>query len=65
MHSGSSSFPQTFEPLSDMASLDERFNEAAESVKTWKPKKEPSDDEKLLVYALFKQATTGDNTTSR
>ena len=43
----------------------ERFNEAAESVKTWKPKKEPSDDEKLLVYALFKQATVGDNTTSR
>lgn len=37
--------------------LDKRFHEAAEKIKVFKPKKDPSDDEKLEVYALYKQAT--------
>lgn len=37
----------------------QKFNEAAESVKNFK--KRPSDDELLQLYALFKQATDGDN----
>ena len=44
-------------------SLDERFNQAAEKVKNL-PKK-PSDSELLEIYALFKQASVGDNTTDR
>jgi len=39
---------------------------AVEKIKVWKPKRdEVSDDEKLLVYALFKQATVGDCNTQR
>lgn len=44
------------------------FEEAAASVKTFKPAsgaKSVSNDEKLKVYALFKQATEGDVTGSR
>ncbi|XP_075160793.1 acyl-CoA binding protein 2 [Haematobia irritans] len=44
-------------------SLDEQFNAAAESVKTMT--KRPTDEEFLELYALFKQATVGDNTTSK
>ncbi|XP_055535806.1 acyl-CoA-binding protein homolog [Wyeomyia smithii] len=44
-------------------SLDQKFNEAAEKVKTFT--KRPSDQELLVLYALFKQATVGDNTTDK
>jgi hypothetical protein len=37
----------------------QKFNEAAQSVKNFK--KRPSDGELLELYALFKQATAGDN----
>lgn len=39
------------------------FNAAAEKVKNLKAK--PTDQELLDIYALFKQATVGDNNTSR
>eukprot|EP00441_Pelagodinium_beii_P014790 CAMPEP_0197666942 /NCGR_PEP_ID=MMETSP1338-20131121/64548_1 /TAXON_ID=43686 ORGANISM="Pelagodinium beii, Strain RCC1491" /NCGR_SAMPLE_ID=MMETSP1338 /ASSEMBLY_ACC=CAM_ASM_000754 /LENGTH=95 /DNA_ID=CAMNT_0043246081 /DNA_START=63 /DNA_END=347 /DNA_ORIENTATION=+ len=48
--------------------LKKMFEEAAASVKTFKPAsgaKSVSNDEKLKVYALFKQATEGDVTGSR
>ncbi|KAF5272144.1 hypothetical protein FQA39_LY01226 [Lamprigera yunnana] len=44
-------------------SLDEQFQKAAEDVK--KLKSSPSNEELLEIYALFKQATVGDNTTDR
>ncbi|KAL7734833.1 hypothetical protein ACLKA6_011114 [Drosophila palustris] len=44
-------------------SLTEQFNAAAEKVKSLT--KRPSDDEFLELYALFKQATVGDNETSK
>ncbi|XP_062553677.1 acyl-CoA-binding protein homolog [Armigeres subalbatus] len=44
-------------------SLDQQFNEAAEKVKTFT--KRPSDQELLELYALFKQASVGDNTTEK
>ncbi|XP_073838959.1 acyl-CoA binding protein 2 [Musca autumnalis] len=44
-------------------SLDEQFNAAAESIKTMT--KRPTDEEFLELYALFKQATVGDNTTDK
>ncbi|PSN52301.1 Acyl-CoA-binding protein, partial [Blattella germanica] len=40
-----------------------KFNEAAESVKALT--KRPSDQELLELYALFKQATAGDNSTAK
>ncbi|XP_049860519.1 acyl-CoA-binding protein homolog [Schistocerca gregaria] len=46
-----------------MATLDERFNQAAEDVR--KLTKMPSDQELLELYALFKQATVGDNNTEK
>ncbi|CAA9993015.1 unnamed protein product [Nesidiocoris tenuis] len=39
------------------------FDAAAEKVKTLT--KKPTDDELLELYALFKQATVGDNETSK
>ncbi|CAD5210661.1 unnamed protein product [Bursaphelenchus xylophilus] len=39
------------------------FEEAVEKVKNLKTS--PSNDELLEVYALFKQATVGDNTTAK
>jgi len=44
-------------------SLDERFNAAAERVKTLKNK--PNDTQLLEIYGLFKQGTVGDVNTSR
>ncbi|XP_055846750.1 acyl-CoA-binding protein homolog [Episyrphus balteatus] len=44
-------------------SLDERFNAAAVKVKTFT--KRPTDSELLQLYALFKQASIGDNNTSK
>ncbi|XP_069683841.1 acyl-CoA-binding protein homolog [Periplaneta americana] len=44
-------------------SLEAKFNEAAESVKNLT--KRPSDNELLELYALFKQATVGDNNTEK
>ncbi|CEG62774.1 Putative Diazepam-binding inhibitor (GABA receptor modulator, acyl-CoA-binding protein) [Rhizopus microsporus] len=41
----------------------EKFNTAAEEVKQLS--KSPSNDELLELYGLFKQATVGDNTTSK
>ncbi|GMM34528.1 long-chain fatty acid transporter [Saccharomycopsis crataegensis] len=39
------------------------FNEKAEAVKNLTQK--PTDDELLELYGLFKQATVGDNTTTK
>ncbi|ODV79076.1 acyl-CoA-binding protein [Suhomyces tanzawaensis NRRL Y-17324] len=39
------------------------FNEKADAVKNLTQR--PSDDELLKLYGLFKQATTGDNTTAQ
>uniref|UniRef100_A0A1Q3FR78 Putative acyl-coa-binding protein n=1 Tax=Culex tarsalis TaxID=7177 RepID=A0A1Q3FR78_CULTA len=44
-------------------SLDQKFNESAEKVKTFT--KRPTDQELLELYALFKQASVGDNTTDK
>uniref|UniRef100_T1DJ94 Putative acyl-coa-binding protein n=1 Tax=Psorophora albipes TaxID=869069 RepID=T1DJ94_9DIPT len=44
-------------------SLDQQFNDAAEKVKSFT--KRPTDQELLDLYALFKQATVGDNTTAK
>ncbi|XP_055384130.1 acyl-CoA-binding protein homolog [Condylostylus longicornis] len=44
-------------------SLDEKFNASAEKVKTFT--KRPTDEELLQIYALFKQATVGDNDTEK
>ncbi|XP_058838069.1 acyl-CoA-binding protein homolog [Topomyia yanbarensis] len=44
-------------------SLDQKFDEAALKVKAFT--KRPTDQELLQVYALFKQATVGDNTTAK
>ncbi|XP_054007250.1 acyl-CoA-binding protein-like [Hylaeus anthracinus] len=44
-------------------SLDERFNKAAEEVKELSS--QPSDNDMLELYSLFKQATVGDCNTSR
>ena len=41
-----------------MASLDEEFKEAAEQLKNLKTR--PTDEELLMIYALFKQGTEGD-----
>ncbi|BFY98394.1 hypothetical protein BsWGS_01434 [Bradybaena similaris] len=41
-----------------MASQEEQFQSAADKVK--RLPKEPTDDEKLSVYGLFKQVTVGD-----
>jgi len=42
---------------------DQEFQKAAEEVKKFT--KRPSDEEMLEIYGLYKQATTGDNTTSQ
>ncbi|XP_036396509.1 acyl-CoA-binding protein [Megalops cyprinoides] len=39
------------------------FNKAAEEVKNLKAK--PTDEEMLIIYSLYKQATVGDVNTSR
>ncbi|XP_030386426.1 acyl-CoA-binding protein homolog [Scaptodrosophila lebanonensis] len=44
-------------------SLTEQFNAAAEKVKSLT--KRPSDEEFLELYALFKQASVGDNNTNK
>ncbi|XP_053676969.1 acyl-CoA-binding protein homolog [Anopheles nili] len=43
--------------------MEQKFNEAAEKVKSFT--KRPSDSELLELYALFKQATVGDNETEK
>lgn len=43
--------------------MSEAFNKAADEVKTLSGS--PSDEEKLKVYSLFKQATVGDCNTAR
>lgn len=46
--------------------LKARFEAAAKEIAAWKPaSKDPSDDEKLEIYALYKQATVGDCTTPK
>ena len=46
--------------------LEARFQEAYDSVKGWTPTNgEPSNEEKLKMYALAKQANVGDVNTSR
>ena len=56
-------------PISHMSSIHvcqtgakEDFEAAAEEAKTLDP--EPADDDKLVLYGLFKQATVGDVNTS-
>jgi diazepam-binding inhibitor (GABA receptor modulating acyl-CoA-binding protein) len=46
-----------------MSDLKAEFEAAAQMVKTFS--KSPSNDELLILYSLFKQATVGDNTTSK
>ena len=46
------------------AELETKFKEVAEGIRTGPPRK-TSNDQKLAVYGLFKQATLGDNTTSK
>ena len=46
-----------------MSTLDEQFQEAQLALKTLTER--PSNEELLEIYALFKQATTGDNQTSK
>lgn len=46
-----------------MADLEQKFQEAAEKIKNLKTR--PTDEELLEVYALFKQATVGDNTNAK
>ncbi|KAJ0400667.1 hypothetical protein P43SY_005440 [Pythium insidiosum] len=46
-----------------MSDLKAEFEAAAALVKTFT--KEPTNDEKLALYAFFKQATVGDNNTSK
>uniref|UniRef100_A0A182XYV2 ACB domain-containing protein n=2 Tax=Anopheles stephensi TaxID=30069 RepID=A0A182XYV2_ANOST len=43
--------------------MEQKFNESAERVKSFT--KRPSDSELLELYALFKQATVGDNDTEK
>ena len=43
--------------------MEQQFNTAAENVKNLT--KRPSNDELLNLYGLYKQATVGDNNTSR
>ncbi|ETN65942.1 diazepam binding inhibitor [Anopheles darlingi] len=43
--------------------MEQKFNESAEKVKTFT--KRPTDAELLELYALFKQATVGDNETEK
>jgi acyl-CoA-binding protein len=40
--------------------MQEDFAAAAEFVKSWKPSKSVPNEDKLTVYALYKQATIGD-----
>ncbi|XP_067612793.1 acyl-CoA-binding protein homolog [Eurosta solidaginis] len=44
-------------------SLVEKFNAAAEKARTFT--KRPTDEELLQLYALYKQATVGDNNTPK
>lgn len=46
-----------------MSDLDTKFTDAAQAVT--KLSKEPENDEKLMVYALYKQGTVGDCNTER
>ena len=49
-----------------MSDADTAFKAAVEYVKTGpKPKKEATNEEKLELYGLYKQATEGDNTASQ
>ncbi|RHY16015.1 hypothetical protein DYB32_010688, partial [Aphanomyces invadans] len=41
------------------------FEEAVAAIKDWNPTNQPSNDEKLAIYALYKQATVGDATGDR
>ncbi|RHY82030.1 hypothetical protein DYB31_007497 [Aphanomyces astaci] len=41
------------------------FEEAVAAIKDWNPATQPTNDEKLAIYALYKQATVGDATGDR
>lgn len=42
------------------------FTHVPQRIAAWKPaSKDPSDEEKLLIYALYKQATVGDCNTPK
>jgi len=46
-----------------MSTLQEKFDKAATEVRSLPQR--PTDDELLLLYGLYKQATVGDNNTSQ
>lgn len=48
-----------------MSDLEKRFKKAAWLIANGPPKDNASNDEKLKVYGLYKQATAGDNTSSQ
>lgn len=48
-----------------MSSLKEQFEASAAEVNTFKPSKPVPDEDKLKIYGLYKQATTGDCSTER
>lgn len=66
-HSIATSVPFEFVPRWETALLTffspQRFNEAAEKVKTLTQR--PSNDELLELYALFKQGSVGDNSSGK
>ena len=58
-----SGLPEALIPAAICVNMSEAFKKAAEEVKTLSG--DPSDEEKLKVYSLFKQATVGDCNTTR
>ena len=58
-----SGLPEALIPVASSIKMSEAFNKAADEVKTLAGN--PSDEEKLKVYSLFKQATIGDCNTAR
>ena len=58
-----SGLPEALIPVASRINMSEAFTKAADEVKTLSGN--PSDEEKLKVYSLFKQATVGDCNTAR
>lgn len=51
--------------MTGVTEISEQFEKAALSVKSWKPSQTVSNQDKLKVYALFKQGKEGDVNTTR
>lgn len=59
-------FSREFRPHGRFSDLHFFFFLPPQRIAAWKPaSKEPSDEEKLTVYALYKQATVGDCNTPK